>query len=159
VKKLLIALDGSECALKAADYVGKQFSGNSDLQITLLHVLPYPPAPLWDEGHIPSDEEKKTREKGIQNWLINRTAKTEAFFSKAVDLLITRNIAPLQIEKKAISDSMDVADSIIEETRSGGYLTLVLGRCGRSSAKKYLMGSVTTKIINRGTGAAICIVD
>jgi nucleotide-binding universal stress UspA family protein len=159
MKKLLIALDGSECALKAADYVGKQFSGNSDLQITLLHVLPFPPAPLWDEGHIPSDKEKNEREEGIQRWLTNQTAKVEANFSKAVDLLTSRNIAPVQIEKKAISDSIDIADSIIEETKSGGYQTLVLGRCGRSSAKKYLMGSVTTKVINHGTGAAICIVE
>ena len=47
---MLIAIDGSNCSLRAIEYAGRQFSGVSDLQITLIHVLPYPPAPLWDEG-------------------------------------------------------------------------------------------------------------
>jgi nucleotide-binding universal stress UspA family protein len=159
MRKLLIAVDGSECALKAADYVGKTFSGINDLQITLLHVLPYPPAPLWDEGHIPSDEEKREREEKIQNWLLSQHAETEEAFSRAADLMISQNISPLQIEKKSISDSIDVAESIIEETQSGGYQTLVIGKCGRSSLKKSLTGSVSAKILNQGTGAAICIVE
>jgi nucleotide-binding universal stress UspA family protein len=159
MNKLLIAIDGSECALKAADYVGKQFSGASDLQITLLHILPYPPAPLWDEGHIPSEEEKKEREKAIRKWLLNQNAKVEAVFGRAVGLLTEQGILPIHIEKKSISDSINVADSIIEEAERGGYETLVLGRCGRSASKKFFMGSVTTKILNRGIGAAICVVE
>jgi Universal stress protein family len=35
MKKILVAIDGSPCALKALEYVGEQFSGMNDLQITL----------------------------------------------------------------------------------------------------------------------------
>ena len=63
MKKMLIAIDGSDCSLRAVEYAGKQFSGVSDLQIILLHVLPYPPAPLWDDGHIPTGEERAKKEK------------------------------------------------------------------------------------------------
>jgi nucleotide-binding universal stress UspA family protein len=76
-----------------------------------------------------------------------------------VDLLIAKGIGPEQIEKKSISDSTDVAESILEEVRDGNYQTLVLGRCGLSASKRFLMGSVTTKVVNNGSGIAICVVE
>ncbi len=159
MNKMLIAIDGSQCAMRAVDYVGRQFSGNRDLRIILLHVLPYPPAPFWDDGHILSDEEKTARNKVIETWLANQRAKLEPLFSEAVEILIGKGIGPEQIEKKSISDSTDVAESILEEARDGEYQTLVLGRCGLSASKRFLMGSVTTKIINNGTGVVICVVE
>ena len=159
MKKMLIAIDGSECALKAVDYAGRQFSGMGDLLITLLHVLPYPPAPLWDDGHIPTKEEKKERDSAIERWLVNQRSNAEGIFSKAVDILTRNGFSLHQIEKKTVSDSTDVADSILEETRDNGYQTLVVGRCGRSPAKKFVMGSVTMKIITHGAGVAICVVE
>lgn len=159
MKKILIAIDGSDCALKAVDYVGKQFSGMDDLLITLLHVLPYPPAPLWDDGHIPTKEEKKERDSAIERWLANQCSKAEGIFGKAVEVLTGNGFALHQISKKTVSDSTDVADSILEETRDKGYQTLVVGRCGHAPAKKFIMGSVTMKIISHGAGVAVCVVE
>jgi len=156
---MLLAIDGSQCSMRAVDYAGRQFSGNRDLRITLLHVLPYPPAPFWDDGHILTEEEKTARNKVIEKWLVNQRAKLEPLFHEAVEILIAKGIGPEQIEKKSISDSTDVAESILEEARDGGYQTLVLGRCGLSASKRFLMGSVTTKIVNNGSGIAICIVE
>jgi len=159
MNKMLIGIDGSQCAMRAVDYAGRQFSGNRDLRITLLHVLPYPPAPFWDDGHVLSEEEKAARNSVIEKWLVNQRAKLEPLFKEAVELLLGKGIGPEQIEKKSISDSTDVAESILEEARDGGYQTLLLGRCGLSASKRFLMGSVTTKIINNGSGIAICIVE
>ncbi len=159
MKKMLLSIDGSECSLRAVEYTGKQFSGLADLQITLLHVLPYPPAPLWDDGHIPTKEEKEDREKGIERWLAGQRAKTEPLFNKALSILTGAGIPPAQLAKKVISDSIDVAGSILEEARDGGYQTLVLGRRGLSPVKKVFMGSVTTKIISQGAGVAVCVVE
>jgi len=159
MNKMLVAIDGSQCAMRAVDYTGRQFSGNRDLRITLLHVLPYPPAPFWDDGHVLSEDEKAARNSVIEKWLANQRAKLEPLFKKAVEMLIGKGIGPEQIEKKSISDSTDVAESILEEARDGGYQTLVLGRCGLSASKRFLMGSVTTKIVNNGSGIAICIVE
>lgn len=159
MNKMLIAIDGSQCAMRAVDYAGRQFSNNRDLRITLLHVLPYPPAPFWDDGHVLSEVEKAARNSVIEKWLANQRAKLEPLFKEAVELLIGKGIGPEQIEKKSISDSTDVAESILEEARDGGYQTLILGRCGLSASKRFLMGSVTTKIVNNGSGIAICIVE
>jgi nucleotide-binding universal stress UspA family protein len=159
MKKMLIAIDGSEGALQAVEYVGKQFSGLDDLRITLLHVLPYPPAPFWDDGHIPTKEEKVERERAIKKWFADQRVKAETIFDTALDILTRNNVGPGQIEKKTISDSTDVASSILEETRDGGYQTLVVGRSGTSPAKQFFIGSVTSKIVNHGAGVAICVVE
>ncbi|MDA8241453.1 MAG: universal stress protein [Nitrospiraceae bacterium] len=156
---MLIAIDGSDCAKRAVEYVGRQFAANRDLRISLLHVLPYPPAPFWDDGHILSEAEKALRNQVIEKWLTNQRTKLEPLFKEAAEILISQGIKPEQIEKKSISDSTDIAESILEETRDGGYQTLVLGRCGLSASKRFLMGSVTTKIINHGAGIAICVVE
>ncbi len=159
MKKMLIAIDGSDCSLKAVDYAGKQFSGMSDLEITILHALPYPPAPLWDDGHIPTKEEKEERETQIEKWFLDQSARTESLFDKAIAILADAGISRTQMSVETISDSNDIADSILEVARDGGYLTLVLGKCGQSLVKKVLMGSVTTKILNHGAGVAVCVVE
>lgn len=159
MKKILVAIDGSDNAMKAVEYVATQFSGADDLILTILHVLPYPPAPLWDDGHIPDEEEREIRAKYLDRWLKNEKAKLGPVFDKAVKILTSKDIKPGKIRTKSISDSMDVADSILEEARDGGYDTLVLGRRGLSPAKHFLLGSVTSKIINHGAGITICVVE
>src|SRR5208337_4514137 len=150
MKKILLAIDGSECSLRAVDYAGRQFSGMSDLQITILHVVPFPPAPLWDAGHIPIKREKEDREREIEKWLLDQHTKMGSLFEKAIDILVDAGISRTQLAIKTISDSSDIADSILEEAGDGGYLTLVVGRCGHSVVKKFFMGSVTTNILNHG---------
>jgi nucleotide-binding universal stress UspA family protein len=156
---MLIAIDGSECSLRAVDYVGRQFSGMGDLQITILHVLPFPPAPLWDDGHIPTKGEKEKRESEIEKWLLDQRAGTESLFDRAITILVGAGISRTQMAIKTISDSSDIADSILEATRDGGYHTLVVGRCGHSSVKEFVMGSVTTKLLSHGAGVAVCVVE
>jgi nucleotide-binding universal stress UspA family protein len=159
MKKMLIAIDGSESSFRAVEYAATQFSGLADLHITLFHVLPYPPAPLWDDGHIPTKEEKEEREKGIERWLTGQRVKSEPMFDKAISIMTRHGIPENRIGKKMISDSIDVAGSIIEETADGGYQTLILGRRGLSAVKKFLMGSVTAKVISHGAGMAVCVVE
>jgi nucleotide-binding universal stress UspA family protein len=159
MKKILLAIDGSECAKKAVMYAGEQFSDMKNLKITLLHVLPYLATSLWDDGHILTEEERNERKKVVDRWTKNQQLKLEPMFTDAVGMLTKAGIKPEQIETRAITDSMDVADSILEEARNGGYQTLVLGRRGLSPAKRLLMGSVTAKIITHGAGIVLCIVE
>jgi nucleotide-binding universal stress UspA family protein len=159
MKKILIAIDGSEGALRAVDYVGHLFSGMDNLHIALFHVIPYLPTSLWDDGHVLTGEERDSRKKVIDTWIRNQQLLVEPVFRSAMETLEKRGIQPEQIETKGISDSADVAESILEEARDGNYQTLVLGRRGLSPAKRIFMGSVTTKIINHGAGIAICVVE
>ncbi len=159
MRKIAIAIDGSKCAAKAVDYVGRMFSGMDDLRITLLHVLPYLATSLWDDGHILSRQEREARRKVVEVWAKNQETKADPLFGTAREILTKRGIRPEQIGTKTISDSTDIAGSILEEVRDGAYQTLVVGRCGLTAAKRVLMGSVTSRIISHGAGTAICVVE
>jgi nucleotide-binding universal stress UspA family protein len=159
MKKMLIAIDDSKSALKAVEYVAQQCTGAQDMQIGLVHVLPNLPAIFWDEGHILSQDEKKERSRVVDKWLADRKAKMEPVFKKAIDILKETGITSQQLEMKSISDSTDVAESILEEARDGGYQTIVLGRRGISEGKRLLLGSVASKIITQGSGLAVTIVE
>lgn len=159
MKKMLLALDDSPCAMKAVEYAGRQFSGAADLQITLVHVLPNLPAIFWDEGHILSGDEKKERKKVVDTWLSKQKQKIEPVMQSAVKALVRHGIKAESIATKFISDSTDVAKSILEEARDGGCQTIVMGRCGIAEGKHLLLGSVTSKVIHLGAKIAVCIVE
>lgn len=159
MRNLLVAFDGSECGFSAVDYVGMQFSGMSDIKVTLFHVLPNLPPYFWDDGHILSQGEREERKKVVEKWLSNQRLRMEPLFVKARQMLLDRGMSADQVETKTKSDVANVAESILEEARTGGYLTLVVGRCGFSHKERYFTGSTTTAIINRGAGLAICVVE
>lgn len=157
MRKALIALDDSDSAMKAVEYAAAQFGGSGDLQIELVHVLPNLPAIFWDEGHILSDQEKKDRQKVVDKWIADKKAKMEPIFKKATAILTGSGMNPRQIMSKSISDSLDVAGSIMEETTNAGCQTVILGRCNHSA--KHILGSITTKVINHAAGLAVIIVE
>ena len=158
MRKVLIAIDDSPSALKAVEYVAQQFVGAPDLQIGLVYVLPNLPAVFWDEGHILSEEEKGTRHKIVDKWLAERRARMEPVFQSAISMLTGRGVPGGQIQIKSISDSTDVAESILEEAKDFGYRTIVLGR-HENRSKHFLMGTVTNKVITQGSGVAVTIVE
>lgn len=157
--RILVAIDGSPCALKAVEYVSRYFSSAADLQVVLFHVLPYVPAGFWDDGHVLTSEEREERKKVIDTWMANQTAGLDPVFREAADVLAAGGIPRERVSVKSVSDSADTAESIIEEARAGGYQMLVMGRCGRSAASRFLLGSVTGKVINRGAGIPLCVVE
>jgi nucleotide-binding universal stress UspA family protein len=159
MKKMLIAIDDSPNAFKAVEYVAQQFAGTGELEIELVYVLPNLPAIFWDEGHILSTEEKQDRKKVIDKWLADRKAKMAPVFTKAIDALTGKGISPRQITAKSLSDSTDVAESILEEARDGGYQSIVVGRRGVAAGKNPLIGSITGKIVSQGSGLAVIIVE
>lgn len=159
MKKILIAIDDSEGALKAVDFVGRLFSGSKDVKVTVLHVIPNLPAPFWDDGHILTEEEGKARQQVIDKWVENQELKLKGVFDKALEKLTKNGIARDAIETKTVTDTLDVAEKILYETKQGGYQLLALGRHGYSKAKRLVMGSVATAIIEHGAGLAVCVVE
>ena len=160
MKKILVAIDGSEGALRSVDYVGRQFVGTADLQITLFHVSPGIPPELWDDGHILSEKEKADRKKVLDKWLNNQKLQLQSIFQPAVETLTKKGIEARQIETKSASESVkNTPECIMAEARTGGYLTLVMGRCGLHRTAHALLGSTVSKILNGGAEIATCVVE
>jgi nucleotide-binding universal stress UspA family protein len=146
MNKILVAIDDSEGALKAVDFVGHLFAGAGDSKVTVLHVIPNLPAPLWDDGHILTEEEREARKQVIDKWLDNQKLRLQG---------VSRD----RIETKTLTDTLDVAEKILFEVKDGGYQMLAIGRHGYSKTKRLIMGSVAASIINHGSGMAVCVVE
>ncbi len=159
MKKMMIAIDDSRCAMKGVEYAAEQFGGGKDLQITLVHVLPNLPAIFWDEGHILTEGEKADRKKVVDTWLNGEKKKIEPLFTMAIETLSRKGIGKEQIRTKFISDSTDAAQSLLEEARDGKFQTIVMGRCGASQGKGSLAGSVPSRIIHLAAGVAVTVVE
>ncbi len=158
MKKVLVGIDGSPGAMKAVEHVARLLGGTSDLRITLFHVLPNLPAKFWDDGHILTQGEKEARKQVVDTWVANQKVMIEPVFKKAAETLAKSGMSPQQIETKSISDSLDVADSILEEAQKG-YQMLVLGRHGHTPTERVIVGSITSKIVNHGAGIPVCVVE
>ncbi len=67
------------------------------------------------------------------------------------ETLTQKGIKPNQIETKSVSESVkNITECILAEAKTGGYQTLIMGRCGASSTVHAFIGSIANKIINRG---------
>lgn len=149
-KKILVAVDGSESALRAVDHVSFIAGGSPNVEITLVHVIPklrdYCPIDFEDsdgEGeHIVSQGDKKC---------------IESFMNHAYRRFRKAGIPEDRIEVKEIKKTMGrVGRAIMEEARQGGYGTIVMGRRGVNKA--FFMGSVSNYIFSRATDRAIWLV-
>ena len=77
---------------------------------------------------------------------------------KAKEMLMGAGLGETQISSKVIEGSRSAASDILEEARSEGYGTIVVGRRGLSAVKEFFMGSVTSKILQNSAGLAVWIV-
>ncbi len=155
-RDILVAFDGSESALKAVEYVGSQFSGLKDINVTLFYVIPNIPPQFWDDGHILTPAERQERQVVIDRWFANQNMVLEPLFEKARRVLAEKGLGREQVDTRMAGDEISVADAILEEARTGRYTTLVLGRQG---GVPVLAGGLATTILHRGAGLAICIVE
>ncbi len=157
MNKILIAVNESANAAKAVEYVARQFGGSTTVEIGVVYVLPNLPAIFWDEGHILSDSEKQDRKKVVDTWLASEKTKMEPVLKKSVASLSSKGVPSDRIRTKFVSDSTDVAASILEEARDGGSGTIVVGRSHHSP--QGVLGTVAGRIASHGSGLAVTIVE
>jgi nucleotide-binding universal stress UspA family protein len=159
MRKILIGISGKECSKRTVDFVGKQMRDGKDLEVTLAHVLPNLPAIFWDEGHILSDSEKQDRKRVVDTWLAKQRGMIEPLMKSAADGLAAAGIKPEMMKTQFISDSTDVADSLIEVARDGGYQVIVVSRCAGAGGRQVPTGSVPVRLLQKAAGISVCVVD
>ena len=154
--KLLIALDNSEGAWHAVEYVAQAFSQTPGVEVTLLHILAGLPPAFWDDGHILSDKEKESRHRLIASWQADQEKLWQGLVARAKDLLSGAGLTT--VHNKFKPKYFDVAEDIVREAMEGGVGTIVMGRRGMGTAKTLLLGSVTNKVVQNSQGRAVIIV-
>ncbi len=157
--KLLVALDSSEGAWRAVEYVANNFGQTPGVQVTLLHILTGLPPAFWDDGHILQDKEKEARKRLVENWQKDQEKQWQGLVKKAHERLAAAGIAAQSVHSKFKPKYFDVAEDIIGEAEGGGFSTIIMGRRGLGMAKSLLLGSVTRKVVDNAKGCAVTIVE
>jgi nucleotide-binding universal stress UspA family protein len=157
--KVVIALDSSEGAWGAVEYVAKAFGQTPGVQVTLLHVLSGLPPAFWDDGHILDEKEKESRQRLVAGWQQEQEKKWQGLVKKAHDRLTKAGVPKDAVVNKFKPKDYDVAEDILTEAKAGNFDTIVMGRRGLSMAKTLLLGSVTHKVVQNAKSCAVIIVE
>jgi len=153
--KVLVALDDSENAARAVDYVSKNFS--PDHEVTLLSVMPDTQmlcninSPeltpyFWSQRNVFCSLEDKKKE------------LMQAAADRAKEVLLKAGFKKEKVTVKVQAKKKGIARDIVAEAESG-FDTIVMGRRGLSGIKEFVMGSVSQKVLHSVKDASIVIVS
>lgn len=145
--KILLAADGSESCIRAAEHLSFIVGHNPNVQITLFHVVP--------EVNIP----RVIKMKGfIDDFVLEADRQhIEDFHARARQMFKNAGIHEDGIEIKEAPRSGNVGKAIMAEVKKGDYGTVVMGRCGVNRA--FFMGSVSKYVLNQTEGRALWVVS
>lgn len=140
IKKILVAVDGSDHAWKALDLaaeMAKQHSAN----LSILHVVPYQEVPdelraFAKAEHVPLEEERFRYHYG------------RTLGDKLTELAEARVRANGLTAVSAQTAEGKPADAILEVARREVADTIVLGSCGAGYISGVLLGSVSHRVAN-----------
>jgi len=154
-KKILLAIDDSENARRAVEFVAIFFAPNN--KITLFNVIPDTAAlcamnspeltPYFtsQQSSFCLLEEKKKK-------LVNEAME------KAKRILLDAKFEEKNIAIKSEVKKGGIARDIIREAKAG-YNVVVMGKRGLSGIKEFILGSVTQKVFNSAKDISVLVVD
>ena len=150
-EKILLAVNESEGAMRAVDYVAKM-AAEVPHEVTLLHVIRgFNILRQRDEFVLDQDIERK--------WLELDKREMEPVFNEARNRLTKAGLESAHIRTKIITGVTSRAAAIVQEARAGDFGTIVVGRRGLSGTKEFLMGRVSNKVIQAAKNAAVWVVS
>jgi nucleotide-binding universal stress UspA family protein len=154
-KKILVAFDDSENAMRGVEFVAKSFT--QDHRITLFSVIPGTAAAceifspelttyfLSQREIFCSMQDKKTE-------LVNQA------MAKAKQVLMDAGFTEDNITLRVEPQKKGVARDIIDKAASG-YDIIVIGRRGLSTIKEFFLGSVSQKIVSSAGDISVVLVS
>jgi nucleotide-binding universal stress UspA family protein len=148
-KKILLAVDGSENSGKAVDYLGALAAG-TEAEITLYHVVRS--FGLGSPGDIDMGDEE------IENFRAQVMTDVQRMFRSYRERLERTGIPPGRVSHKYEVQSYTRAGNILKEAREHNHGTIAMGRRGLSKVREFLMGRVTSKVLDRAEGFTVMII-
>jgi nucleotide-binding universal stress UspA family protein len=146
-KNILVALDRSEGAMRAVDFVGELMGGH-DFKVSLLHVIRNGEQKKPGASYKPLPEEEMQTEE----------QKMQAVFDEAKRRLIDYGFKSDHVTSKVITGVQSPPRTIVQEAEQGGYSPIVIGRRGLSKFQEFFMGSVSNQVIQLGVEQAVWVV-
>jgi nucleotide-binding universal stress UspA family protein len=146
-RNVLLAVDDSENARRAVDYVGFMLGGLEGFRVTLLHVIAEP-----EEDFFPNLEEKDA-------WLEDYRKKVDSLLDEYRRKLISAGFPEAAVQARLPRRHCpSIAECILLELDRSACGTIVVGRRGLSRKEEFLFGSVSSKIVGHARNCAVWVV-
>jgi nucleotide-binding universal stress UspA family protein len=148
-ERIMVAVDGSESALRAVDHLSFMIGNNRGIRIALFHVIPK----AGDYCVV------DTGEKAALEAFIRKSDREciDHFYSYAIKKFSEAGISEKQIEVKTVKRTTNVGKAILSEAKKGDFGTVVIGRRGVSRA--FFMGSVSRYVVDKMSDRAVWLVS
>ena len=154
-KKILLAMDESENAIRAAEFITQNFQ--KDHEVTIFSVVL--DTPTVCEMDSPSLTPYFTAQKDAFCWVEDQKKMLiEEAHKKAVELLNKAGFDEKNIRTKIETKKKGIAKGILDEAGSG-YDLLVMGRQGVAGTREFLLGSIPQKILQSVKKVSVLLVD
>ena len=146
-QKVLIAIDGSHSSFRAVDFVAENLGGKG-YSVELCHVIRGLSAlnSQYPEFMMPSENAEE-----IQSAM-------QHIFARLTSKLRSAGFAPDAVFQKIVSGVHSRAGAIVQEAEAGGYNAVVVGRRGLSRIEEFLMGRVSSKVIQANRYLSVWII-
>lgn len=152
--KVLIALDNSPDSWRAVAYSAGIFPRLPDSEVLLLSLTPgipsgsrqFDPASPPPEVHGDEDHQQELK-------------KLRGALEAAAELLIGNGMAAGRIRQSIQPVHISLGQDIVDEAEKQGCDTIVVGRRGLSLAKKLLLGSVSSEVVQKAAGLTVWVVE
>ena len=154
-KKILVAIDDSENAIRAVEFVANTFT--ADNQITLFNVVQDTAAMC--EMNSPELTPYFTSQQSSFCLLEEKKkALVTNALKKCQTILMDAGFEEKKITIKAELNKSGVARDIIKEAQSD-YNIIVMGKRGVSGIKDFLLGSISQKVFNLAKDISVLFVN
>jgi nucleotide-binding universal stress UspA family protein len=154
-QKILVAFDDSENAMRAVDFIAKNFKATG--HVTLLSII----QDTESLCAMNSPELTPYFKSEQSNFCYLEEKKKELVqdaMERAKSILIGGVFSEKNIETKIQTKEHGIAQGIIKESQSG-YDILAMGRRGVSGVKEFFLGSVSQKVFNHAKDISIVLVN
>ena len=136
--KILVAVDGSQASMDAADYAIEMTKKNGTelIALTIIRI------PLSSYGLVTPQSElshPKEREEMLE---------AKQWFQKLIQIAKQNDV---QLKTEIIDSQMSIEAAIVEYAESHGVDLIIIGTRGRSGFKKMLLGSVASGVVTYAT--------
>ena len=123
MRPILVAYDGSEGAKRALEVAADRANGPPVTVVSVAELLPQ----FGRAGAmlLPEEDEERKRE-----------------LADAMQILKARGVTAKAVERRG-----DPAEAIVDEAMQEGAELIVVGTHGLNAAKRWLMGSVSTRVV------------
>lgn len=154
-KKVLIAFDDSENAMRGVRYVAD--THKTENHVTLFSVIP-------DTADICQMDSKeltpyfKSQRTAFCTLEDKKKELLTAAMEKARQVLVDAGFAESAIDTKITVKKSGIARDIVNEANDG-YDVVVIGRRGISGIKELFLGSISQKVLSLAKDISICIIN